>query len=137
MQYGYYPQYMGATPDSMGPYKGPYQMPPAMPQYQMQAQPKATNDFIWVQGEAAAKAYLVAPGSTLTLWDSESPTIYIKSADASGIPSMRVLDFVERTEAVPPAPHKCQCAGKWATKEQVEELKAEIEKLKGRAENNG
>jgi hypothetical protein len=129
MQNYYYPPF---SPLDMGQYKTPYQ---PMPQYQMPpAQPAKTgSELIWVQGEAAAKAYLVAPGNTLTLWDSESPTIYIKSADASGIPSMRVLDFVERTE---PAPHKCQCTDKWATKEQVEELKAEIEKLKGR-ENNG
>ena len=52
----------------------------------------------WVQGEAAAKAYLVSPGTTIPLWDSESPTIYLKSADASGKPSMRVLKYTIVTE---------------------------------------
>lgn len=54
------------------------------------------NPPIWVSGEAGAKAFLVAPGSTVALWDSESQTIYLKSADASGMPSMKVLDYTIR-----------------------------------------
>lgn len=50
----------------------------------------------WVQGEAAAKSYLVAPGATVALWDSEEKTIYLKSADASGMPTMKVLDYTIR-----------------------------------------
>jgi len=57
---------------------------------------QAESGIIWVQGEAGAKAYLVAPGSTVQLWDSENPVIYLKSADMSGMPSMRVLDYTER-----------------------------------------
>ena len=52
--------------------------------------------MIWVQGEAAAKGYLVAPNSSVALWDSEAQTIYIKSADVSGMPSMKVLDYTIR-----------------------------------------
>ncbi len=47
--------------------------------------------MLWVQGEAAAKSWAVAPGATVVLWDSENPFIYIKSADASGVPSMRKI----------------------------------------------
>ena len=57
-----------------------------------------SNNLIWVQGEAGAKSYLVAPNTTVQLWDSESPTIYLKSADASGMPSMRILDYTFRDE---------------------------------------
>ena len=53
---------------------------------------------IWVQGLAGAKAYLVAPGRSATLWDSESQTIYLKSADASGMPTMKILDYVFRND---------------------------------------
>ena len=53
---------------------------------------------IWVQGEAAAKSYLVAPGCTVPLWDSEDKVIYLKSADVSGMPSMKVLDYQIRGE---------------------------------------
>ena len=54
--------------------------------------------LIWVQGEAGAKAYLVAPNQTVQLWDSEEKTIYLKSADASGMPSMKILDYTIRGE---------------------------------------
>lgn len=42
---------------------------------------------------------MVAPNNTVQLWDSESQTIYLKSADASGMPSMRILDYTIRSEA--------------------------------------
>lgn len=54
------------------------------------------NGIIWVQGEAGAKSYLVAPNTTVQLWDSESQVIYLKSADASGMPSMKIIDYTIR-----------------------------------------
>ena len=64
--------------------------PPMMDQLaQLRAQQPAPNPMIWVQGEAAAKSYLVAAGNTVPLWDSENMCIYVKSVDASGVPSMR------------------------------------------------
>ena len=39
---------------------------------------------------------MVAPNNTIQLWDSESQTIYLKSADASGMPSMKILDYTIR-----------------------------------------
>ena len=84
MAYNYFPQ--------------TYQQPiyyPQQTQPQPQ-QPQQTQSLIWVQGEAGAKSYLVAPNSTVTLWDSESHTIYIKSADATGMPSIRTLDYTIR-----------------------------------------
>lgn len=66
----------------------------------MYSQPQqAQNGIIWVQGEAGAKSYLVAPNNTVQLWDSEAQTIYLKSADASGMPSMKVLDYTIREMA--------------------------------------
>ena len=76
---------------------------PYYPQYnnytQQQAQSQAQSNLIWVQGEAGAKSYLVAPNNTVQLWDSERQTIYLKSADASGMPSMRILDYTIRSDA--------------------------------------
>ena len=74
---------------------------PYFPQYQYQnvqpqPQPQQNSGVIWVQGEAGAKSYLVAPGNTVQLWDSDENVIYIKSADASGMPSMKVLDYTIR-----------------------------------------
>ena len=67
------------------------------PMYSYQ-QPQQTqqNGIIWVQGEAGAKSYMVAPNNTVQLWDSESQTIYLKSADASGMPSIKTLDYTIR-----------------------------------------
>ena len=73
------------------------------PQYQMQtAQPQSS--IIWVSGEAGAKAYLVAPNTTVQLWDSETQRIFLKSADASGMPSMKVLEYTIRDQTAGNAP---------------------------------
>lgn len=61
-----------------------------------QPQPQMSSNLIWVQGEAGAKSYLVAPNTTVQLWDSEENVIYIKSADASGMPSIKTLDYTIR-----------------------------------------
>ena len=106
-----------------------YQPYTVVPTQQPQAQPQNTQtaqqgNRIYVQGEESAKSYLVAPNSSVVLWDIESPTIYLKSADASGIPSMRVFDYKERG-VQEPTPTVA-----YATKEDIEMLHAEIEKLK-------
>lgn len=75
-----------------------YGYPQYYPQQQTQVgmQNNSGNSIIWVQGEAGAKSYMVAPNTTVALWDSETQTIYLKSADASGMPSMRILDYTIR-----------------------------------------
>ena len=142
-QGGYYPQYQnGAVPDMLGQNKGQYQQPIPQMQQNIPTQnmqmpiptipQKPTNDIIWVQGEAGAKGYLVAPNNTVVLWDTENPVIYVKTADASGIPSMRVLDFEERNangqnnSEKSPAMHKCTCGDKFATKEQLNAVEGKI-----------
>lgn len=88
----------------------PMNYPQFLPSYQTQPQiqnqaPQAVNyqngngSIIWVQGEAGAKSFLVAPNTTVQLWDSENQVIYLKSADASGMPSMKVLDYTIRETA--------------------------------------
>ena len=54
------------------------------------------SGLIWVSGEAGARGYPIAPNTTVDLWDSESQTVYLKSADASGMPSMKILDYTIR-----------------------------------------
>lgn len=111
----YYPAYMQ-------PFGGGYQ-----PQYQQQMPPQQpqqnNNGIIWVQGEAGAKAWAVAPGQSVTLMDSENAVLYLKSADMSGIPSMRIFDMVERTNK-PAAPSVDMSS--YVTRKEFEELKAMI-----------
>ena len=99
---------------------------------QAQAQPQQNNGRIYVQGEESAKSYLVAPNQTVELWDTESQTIYIKSADASGLPSIRVLDYTYRESA--PKHKETLDMGAFATKEDVDYLKGEIASLRANIE---
>lgn len=82
------------------------QMYPQYPQYnnyipqQQQSvvqQPVNDNGILWVQGEAGAKSWAVAPGKSVMLMDSESNTFYIKASDQSGMPMpLRIFDYTER-----------------------------------------
>jgi len=67
------------------------------------AQPQQPNQsLLYVQGEAAAKSWMVGAGQSVLLMDSENPVFYIKSADASGIPlPLRVFDYTERNQSMP------------------------------------
>lgn len=72
--------------------------PQYLPPSQMSAAPAQQNGLTWVQGLAGAKSYMVSPGSSILLMDSESQRFYIKSADAAGMPlPLRIFDFTEIT----------------------------------------
>ena len=117
MAYNYFPQ--------------TYQAQAYYPTPQMQQpQQQNSNGLIWVQGEGAAKSYLVAPGCTVALFDNESQTIYIKSADASGMPSMRILDYTFRESK----PQKADISPQkdYATKEDVSLIQEEIDALRAK-----
>lgn len=85
-------------PLSYQPYYPTFQNNPVPAQQSQQAQ---NNSIIWVQGEAGAKSYFVAPNTTVQLWDSEAPIIYLKSADASGMPSFKVLEYTVKGDNKP------------------------------------
>lgn len=106
------------------------------PQYQQAYQNYQQNNapqsnLIWVQGEAGAKSYLVAPNSTVTLWDTESEVIYVKSADASGMPSMKVLDYKIRGAS---EPQNIPMQNGFATKDDLDALRADFTALKAKIE---
>lgn len=70
----------------------PVNQPTVVPQPQQN-----DNGILWVQGEAGAKSWAVAPGKSVMLMDSESNTFYIKSSDQSGMPMpLRIFDYTER-----------------------------------------
>lgn len=101
-------------------------------------QPTQNNGIIWVSGEAGAKAYMVAPNTTVQLWDSESQTIYLKSADASGMPSMRIIDYTIR-DNTPKGPN-LGAQSDYVTRNELQsvldELNALKAKLDGKAAKN-
>lgn len=121
MTYNYYP----AT------YQPYYQ-----PNFQMVQQPQQTNtNVVWCQGIESAKAWAVAPNTTMALWDSESQTIYVKTADASGMPTMKILDYTLREPTMPservsePKADYLTRADLDALYEQISDLRDEIDNL--------
>lgn len=106
----------------------PQQFQPVQPVVQQpQTQQQNTGGVIWVQGEAGAKSYLVAPNTTVQLWDSENQVIYLKSADASGMPSIKTLDYTIREM---PQSHIPTMQGEqYATKGDLEALRNEMETM--------
>jgi hypothetical protein len=143
-QGGYYPQYQnGAVPDMLNQYKGQYQQMPMQqpmmqqPVQQMQmptmAQPTPSNDMIWVLSEVEAQSYPVATNNSVILWDKNNDVVYIKSVNMHGVPSMRVLDYKERTaDNAPKTPveHKCACGDKFVLKSDFQALQSEFEALR-------
>ena len=101
---------------------------------QMPIQGQPTNDFLWVLNENEATSYPVAPNNTVTLWDKNLPTIYIKSVNAQGVPSMRVLDFVERTatSATQPVGTAFNLPNNFVTLDSFNALKGDVEALRSK-----
>lgn len=104
--FGYYPQLMQQPII-------PVQQPMMYPQTQVVEQPQqnlnvqsgqtsSDSYFIWVQGEAGAKSYPVARGTTVPLFDSEGDYVYFKSVDNNGVP----LPLVTKVISDPPVEAK-------------------------------
>ena len=92
-----FPQFYGGQPfpyqDQLNQLRNaPLQMP--VQSYPMQARADQTG-LNWVQGEAGAKSWIVTPGATVLLMDSENQRFYLKSADMNGVPAMRVFEYQE------------------------------------------
>lgn len=130
--------YNNGFPTGYNPYYGYQNYQNYQPQIQPQSQIQQSSGIIWVQGEAGAKSYLVAPNNTVQLWDSESQTIYLKSADASGMPSMRILDYTIRSNS----PNIVQNTvtnqnGETATQQDIKALQIQIDAIKQQVDKIG
>lgn len=97
-----------------------------MPQ-QTPQQVQTSPSIVWVQSEVEAANYLVAPNSAVTLWDSNAPVVYLKQADASGKPTMKTYDLVERTQR--PAQESQTPAVEYAPLSLVKDLEARLDAL--------
>ena len=96
------------------------------PQQVTQSQPQ--TGIIWVQGEAGAKSYLVAPAQSVLLMDSESEVFYIKSTDVSGMPMpLRKFSYKEVIEGNRQAPVKDFNPSLYVTRD---ELESRLKRLK-------
>lgn len=102
-------------------YQQPMQMQP-QPQPQTQG-----NNINWVQGEAAARSFAVAPGQSVLLLDSDASVFYIKSSDASGMPlPLRIFDYTERTHQNVSQPQIQNTQPEYITREEFEKRISEL-----------
>ena len=100
--------------------------------YPQQQQTNTLSGILWVSNEQEAVSYPVAPNAAVALWDSSRPSVYIKQADASGKPTMKIYDLSER------ALNASQGASKdreskdieYATKSEMDAISRDFEALK-------
>ena len=131
MPYTYYPYqpnyFQPPMPDQLAQLRqNQFQQMQQPQQFQPQQNP-ATPSIVWVQSEQEALNYLVAPNSAVTLWDSNSPVVYLKQADASGKPSMKIYDLVERNSR--PVQAHSSPAVEYAPLSRLEALEAKLSAL--------
>ena len=121
----YYPQPM---PDNLMQMRQQQMMQPAPPP--VPQNPVATGGVQWVSSEQEARGYLIAPNSAVALWDSTAPTVYLKQADASGKPTLKIYDLVERAETPRTAPQGKSV--EFVTREEFDRLAALVGEIKGK-----
>ena len=127
--YGYQtPYYQPPMPDNLMQMRQQQMMQPM--QQPVQQNPIAQGGVQWVSGEQEARGYLIAPNSAVALWDSTAPTVYLKQADASGKPTLKIYDLVERTETASTAPQKSGV--EFVTREEFDRLAALVGEIKGK-----
>lgn len=108
----------GTEPNYFG--NRPYYVP-NIPQQQ------SNSGVIWVQGEAAARSYPVAPMNTVILWDSDADVFYKKSTDQQGRPQeMEIFTYSKKpSEAV---------VAQTSSQEEIKALRTEIDTLKSKVD---
>lgn len=124
------------------PYYGNPYMPPMqdnlaqLRQQQMQAIPPMPQNPLpqsgvqWVSGEQEARSWMVAPNAAVALWDSTAPTVYLKQADATGKPTLKVYDLVERLASAPDT--QKAPAAEYVTRKEFDALAALVSEMKGK-----
>ena len=115
---------------AVNPYQAQYPAP--APQQPVQTQPQNQSSILWVRNNQEAAMYPVAPNAAVVLWDSGAPVIYLKQADASGKPSMKTYDLVERAEK--PAESVSAAEGSnitYATKDELAALAGVVRDVDG------
>lgn len=113
------------------------------PRMRAPTQPQQQTDLNWVLNETEAVSYPVACGGRVVLWDTNRDTVYIKSVDVNGVPSMRILDYAERDA---PKSHRMaqngglsedndfvSAADFRALQERIDGLQSELSELKAKA----
>lgn len=122
----YYPQPMQDTLAQLRQ----QQMQTLPPQMQPIQNPVAQGGVQWVSGRQEAENWMIAPNTAIALWDSSAPVIYLKQSDASGKPTLKTYDLVERLASAPdtqkaPSPE-------YVTRKEFDALAALVSEMKGK-----
>lgn len=127
MNYPYYGNpYMPSMQDNLAQLRQQQmQAIPPMPQ-----NPLPQSGVQWVSGEQEARSWMVAPNAAVALWDSTAPTVYLKQADASGKPTLKVYDLVDRLASAPDA--QKAPAAEYVTRKEFDALAALVSEMKGK-----
>lgn len=138
MAYNYYPAYQtGYNNYFPAPYQPVQQPVQQTAPVQQSFAPSATqqNSIIWISGEQEAQMYPIAPNNAVALWAKDGKTIYLKSADATGKPTLIVYDLVERNRSGQAAAENTES---YATKSDLTKvvdviaaIKTDIDTIKG------
>lgn len=124
----YYPQPMQ---DNLMQMRQQYQPPQMQPLTQPPQNPIAQGGGVqWVSGEQEARSWMIAPNAAVALWDSTAPTVYLKQADASGKPTLKIYDLVERAENAPDCVNAKPV--EFVTRKEFDALAALVGELKGK-----
>lgn len=109
-------------------------------QYQQQQPqvPQTNQGILWVQGEAGAKSYLVAPNTSVLLMDSENSQFYIKTTDQAGMPTLRTFVYQEVTGSPQNAQkqQETNLDDKYVTRQEYNDLRGKYEELYGLLETS-
>lgn len=130
--YGYNPYQFGQVNplqpqmDRLAQMQAQYQQPP-------QQQQNVNQGILWVQGEAGAKSYLVAPNTSVLLMDSENSQFYIKTTDQAGMPTLRTFVYQEVTGTPQNAQKQTETNldDKYVTRQEYDDLRGKYEELYG------
>lgn len=110
----------------------PPQIPqiPQIPQMPLMQNPVAQGGVQWVAGRPEAENWLIAPNSAIALWDSTAPVVYLKQADASGKPTLKTYDLVERLASASDA--QKTSPPEYVTRKEFDALAALVGEIKGK-----
>ena len=79
--------------------------------------------------------YPVAPNNAVALWEQSGKTVYLKQADATGKPTMKIYDLVERsTSGSAASSGQGDNSTSYVTKEELGRIAGVLETFRGELE---
>lgn len=130
--YPYQPQ-MQPPMDRLQQLQAPYQMPQ---QTQVPQVPQTNQGILWVQGEAGAKSYLVAPSTSILLMDSENEYFILRQPMRQECQHSELLNIKivnGQKKEIAPAENLDE---KYVTRNEYQDLKEKYDELYGLLESS-